>query len=139
MPDTQQAFETITASDIVNRYFAAYETQDRAVIDELLSETFTFTGPNDDHIDKALYFEKCWQFSNNSPTYRFEKLVASPDGDVFVLYECTVHLETFRNTEFFRISNNQIKAIEVFFGSLPENGTKKKEISFYDTMISVKR
>ena len=140
MAETQQALEKITASEIVNRYFSAYETQDKPVIEELLSVDFTFTSPNDDHIDKALYFDRCWQLSQNSPTFRFEKLVVSPDDDVFVLYECTLKDGgIFRNTEFFRISENKIKTIEVYFGSLPRNGKKKKAISFYDTMRLIKR
>jgi len=135
-----QEAEKLTAAEIVNRYFSAYETQNRSVVEELLSDDFTFTSPNDERIDKAVYFERCWQFSNQSPTYRFTKLVASADDDVFVLYECTLkNGDIFRNTEFFRIVENKITSIEVYFGSLPKNGRKRKAISFYDTMQSIKR
>jgi len=132
--ESKQAIEPMTASEIVNRYFSAYETQDRPVVEDLLTDDFTFTSPNDDHIDKAVYFERCWQFSHLSPTFRFAKLVESGD-DVFVLYECTPKDgETFRNTEFFRMGDNKIKAIEVYFGSAPANGKEDSPMHHYDTL-----
>jgi ketosteroid isomerase-like protein len=132
--ETKQAMEKMTASEIVNRYFSSYETQDRPVVEELLTDDFTFTSPNDDHIDKAVYFERCWQFSHLNPTFRFAKLIESGD-DVFVLYECTPKDgETFRNVEFFQIADNKIKAIEVYFGSLRTSGKEDSPMQHYETL-----
>ncbi|MEP7076149.1 MAG: nuclear transport factor 2 family protein [Acidobacteriota bacterium] len=132
--ESVQAIEPMTSSEIVNRYFSAYETQDRPVVEDLLTDDFTFTSPNDEHIDKAVYFERCWQFSHLNPTFRFVKLVES-GGDVFVLYECTPKDgATFRNTEFFQIGDGKIKAIEVYFGSLPTSGKEDSPMQHYETL-----
>ena len=42
-------------SDLVRKYYAAYEAKDRNVIEALLSDEFSFTSPYDDHIDRATY------------------------------------------------------------------------------------
>ena len=129
MAETGQALEKMTTSEIINRYFSSYETQDRPVVEDLLSPDFTFTSPYDDHIDREVYFERCWKFSNSSPTFRFVKLIENGD-DAFVLYECTPKDgDTIRNTEFFRMEGNKIKEIEVYFGSLAKvvsNGNEPK-------------
>ena len=70
---SKQAIRKSTASEIIDKYFAAYMSNDRNAIEEFLSDDFTFTSPYDDHIDKAAYFEKCWHFSENDPDFRFVK------------------------------------------------------------------
>ena len=44
--------------DLVRRLFGAYQSKDRKVMEELLSDEFTFTSPYDDHIDRTAYFER---------------------------------------------------------------------------------
>lgn len=48
--------------ELVRRYYQAYEDDDRPAIEELLHRGFTFTSPNpdDDQIDRAMYFERRW-------------------------------------------------------------------------------
>jgi hypothetical protein len=40
--------------------YGAYESGDRRVIEELLTDDFTFYSPPDPGIDRATYFERCW-------------------------------------------------------------------------------
>jgi hypothetical protein len=40
--------------------YRAYESGEREVVEELLSEDFTFYSPADVGIDRARYFERCW-------------------------------------------------------------------------------
>src|SRR5438876_6720026 len=54
-----------TKSDLIRKYFAAYRTKDRKVLEDGLAEDFTFTSPYDDAIDKAAYFERCWPLSTS--------------------------------------------------------------------------
>ena len=49
-----------TKAEIIASCFAAYRAKDRTMIEELLTDDFTFTSPWDDNIDKAAYFAKCW-------------------------------------------------------------------------------
>ena len=90
-----------TVSDLIQKYYAAYEQKDRKTIEPLLTDDFSFSSPHDDHIDRASYFSRCW-----------------PNSEAFVLYELEPATGAkFRNTEFFRIEGNKIREVEVYFGS----------------------
>jgi ketosteroid isomerase-like protein len=108
---------SITASDLVRAYFAAFHARDRQAVEALLADDFTFTSPYDDHIDKSAYFERCWANGDSMRSFRVVKLFEQGD-EAFILYESlSAGAETFRNTEFFRTKNGQIAAVEVYFGS----------------------
>jgi len=110
-------------SDLVRRCYSAYETKDRKAIEGLLSDDFTFTSPLDDHIDRATYFKRCWPNSENIRAFQIEKIFEK-GNEVFVRYEGTRNDGgRWRCTEFFRIEDNKIKEVEVYFASLvtPEN------------------
>ena len=66
------------ASDLVRKYYAAYEANDRKVVEALLSDDFRFTSPYDDHIDRATYFKKCWPNSENIRAFRIDTLKFIP-------------------------------------------------------------
>lgn len=107
-------------SDLIRKYFSAYHSKDRGVVESLLSDDFTFSSPYDDHISKSVYFERCWPNSRTIRAHHIVSLLAE-GGEAFVLYECELMSGVrFRNAEFFRIDGGQIKEIEVYFGSLPE-------------------
>ena len=53
-------------TNVVRAYFGAYESENRELAETLLADDFTFTSPNDDGIDKATYFERCWPNSDAS-------------------------------------------------------------------------
>ena len=106
-------------ADLVRKYYAAYESKDRKVVEGLLSKDFSFTSPYDDHIDRATYFKKCWPNSENIRAFHIETLFEN-DSEAMVHYELEPKSgAAFRNTEHFRFDDNKIKEIEVFFGSLP--------------------
>jgi len=96
--------------------YAAYETKDRQLLENLISPDFTFTSPYDDHIDRATYFERCWPNSTTTKAIRIEKLFVQGD-EAFVMYE----LERFegtgaRNTEFLRFRGDKLVSADVYFG-----------------------
>jgi ketosteroid isomerase-like protein len=106
-----------TASNLIRRYYTAYEEKDRQAIELLLSDDFTFSSPLDDHIDRASYFKKCWPNSERIRAFHIEKLFEE-GNEAFVLYELEPETGAkFRNTEFFKIEGNKIKEVQVYFGS----------------------
>src|ERR1700758_5037305 len=96
-------------SDLVRRYFGAYEAKDRKAIQSLLTDDFTFSSPFDDRIDRAAYFEKCWPNSRQIREFRIERLFEQ-DNEAFVLYELEPETGAkFRNTEFFKFDGDKIR------------------------------
>jgi len=45
-------------SDLIGKYFSAYENKDRKAVDSLLSNDFVFTSPYDYRIDRETYFKR---------------------------------------------------------------------------------
>ena len=79
--------------------YGAYESGDRRVIEELLTDQFTFYRPADVGIDRATYFERCWPNSELIEAFEFKRLVEAGD-EVVVTYEATsTDGSRFRNTE----------------------------------------
>jgi len=96
--------------------YGAYESGDRRVVEELLTEDFTFSSPADVGIDRETYFERCWPNSELTKAFDFKRLVEDGD-DVLVTYECTRTDGTrFRNTEVLTFRGDMICRPEVYFG-----------------------
>ena len=101
---------------IARACYRAYETEDRNLIDELLTDDFTFFSPPDPGIDRAKYFERCWPNAGNIAGYEFKRLIEAGD-EVIVTYESTRNDGTrFRNTEVLTIPDGKISRAEVYFG-----------------------
>ena len=109
-------------TDVVRAYRGAYQAEDREVADALLAEDFSFTSPNDDGIDKATYFERCWPNGDPKDEQRIESIVV--DGDqAFVTYSCHApNGKSFRNTEFLTFSGERIASVDVYFGPVWQDG-----------------
>ena len=96
--------------------YRAYERGDRRLIDELLSDDFTFYSPPDPGIDRATYFERSWPNSKLIESFEFERLVEAGD-EVIVTYESTkTDGRRFRNTEVLTFEGDKISKAEVYFG-----------------------
>ena len=84
---------------IAQDVYHAYASGDRAVVENLLADDFTFYSPPDPGIDRAAYFERCWPNSGNLERFEFVRLIEHGD-EVVVTYEATRTDGTrFRNTE----------------------------------------
>jgi ketosteroid isomerase-like protein len=113
-------------SDLVRKCFSAYELKDRQMIEDLLSDDFTFTSPLDDRIDRAEYFKRCWPNSENIQNFQIEKLFEN-DNEAFVRYECEMKAgKKFRNTEWFRFEGGKLKEVQVFFGEETQGVKEEK-------------
>jgi ketosteroid isomerase-like protein len=105
-------------SDVVRSCYAAFFSRDRAGMEELLSDGFTFTSPQDDHIDKTEYFVRCWPNSDKLHDFKLEKLFEKGD-EAFARYQVT-RVEDgvkFRNAEYLKCDGNRIVEIQVYFGA----------------------
>ena len=109
-------------TNVVRAYVGAYETANREIAETLLADDFIFTSPNDDGIDKATYFERCWPDRDARRDQKIENIVV--DGErAFVTYRCqTEGGKTFRNTEALTFSGERIASVDVYFGAAWQDG-----------------
>jgi ketosteroid isomerase-like protein len=107
-------------SDLLRKYFSAYENKDRKAVESLLTDDFVFTSPYDYRIDRETYFKRCWPYTEKSPTYGIEKLFEK-GNEAFMLYNCkTKNGSNSRNTQFFTIEGKQDKRSRGLLWLCPE-------------------
>ena len=108
--------------DIVRAVFDAYLQQDRAAMDRLLAAEFVFTSPQDDHIDKAAFFERCFPTADRLTSQEMLHVVPADDADddaddVFAMYEYQLKTgERHRNVELLTVRSGRVVETQVFFG-----------------------
>lgn len=105
-----------TPIDIARASYQAYVDKDRATIETLIANPFSFTSPLDNRLDRAAYFSRCWPNSETLADFDFIHLV-SDDDRVFVTYEARTKTgKRFRNTEILTVRAGKIIEVEVYFG-----------------------
>jgi ketosteroid isomerase-like protein len=107
----------VSNEDIVRRNLASYVSGDRVTAESLIAEEFVFTSPQDDHIDRDAFFERCFPTSDRFATQELKQIAAVGD-DVFIMYEYELRDsgERYRNTELITVRNGRIVEVQVFFG-----------------------
>ena len=114
----------------LRRLFEAYKLKDRQMVEELLTDTFTFTSPYDDAIDRATYFDRCWPNSNLIREHVLERIFVEGDEAFVTYYAYTHEGMEFRNTEFFTFADNLVASINVYFGAAYKDGSfVKKQVT----------
>jgi hypothetical protein len=109
-------------TSVVRAYCGAYQTANREAAEALLSEDFSFTSPNDDSIDKATYFERCWPNGDPVDEQRIENIVIE-GARAIVTYSCVAPGgKSFRNTEVLTFSGERIASVDVYFGPAWQDG-----------------
>jgi ketosteroid isomerase-like protein len=104
-------------TDIVRASFDAYLAQDKERAKRLLAEDFVFTSPQDDHISKAEFLERCFPTADRLVAQEILELVGVGPEGVFILYEYELKTgERHRNTEFITVRDGQLVETQVFFG-----------------------
>jgi ketosteroid isomerase-like protein len=102
--------------NLVRDCYGAYESGDRRVVEELLTDDFTFFSPADVGIDRTTYFERCWPNSELIEGFEFKRLIEAGD-EVIVTYESKkTDGRRFRNTEVLTFEDDKICRAEVYFG-----------------------
>ena len=96
--------------------YEAYVSDDRGVLEALLSDDYTFFSPPDPGIDREAYFERCWPNHETAAGFEFVRLIENGD-EVIVTYEATkTDGQRFRNTEVLTFDEGKILKTEVYFG-----------------------
>jgi ketosteroid isomerase-like protein len=102
---------------IVRDFFAAYRAGDRAAAEALVADGFVFTSPQDDHIDRAAFFELCFPTASRLQWQELLHVVGAETGGVFVLYEYVLTTgERHRNCEFITVRDGRVVESQVYFG-----------------------
>jgi ketosteroid isomerase-like protein len=103
--------------ETVRAMFASYLAQDREEAERLVADEFVFTSPQDDHIDRAAFFERCFPTADRLVCQELRHVVATEGDDVFVMYEYELKSgERHRNVELLTVRGQQIVETQVFFG-----------------------
>src|SRR6478752_7756898 len=104
--------------DVVRACFVAFRAQDRAAAEALLAPGFVFTSPQDDHIDRAAYFERCFPTADRFTDFELLHVVQGEDDEhVVTVYEYELENgERYRNGELQTVRDGDITEVEVFFG-----------------------
>ena len=107
----------MSSTQVVRASFDAYLAQDRNRARRLIADDLVFTSPQDDHIDKAAYFERCFPTADRLRSQEILELVSAGEDQAFILYEYELRTGgRYRNTELIRVRDGQIVEIQVFFG-----------------------
>jgi ketosteroid isomerase-like protein len=107
----------MSTTEIVRAIFDAYLAQDWDAAKRLIAEDFAFTSPQDDHIGKAAYLERCFPTADRLNSQQILELVGAGADGVFILYEYELKTgERHRNTEFITVRDGQLTEVQVFFG-----------------------
>ncbi len=107
----------MTDIDTAKASFEAYRTQDAAAAHLLLSPEFRFTSPQDDHLTRDEWMERCFPTADRFASQDFLEFVSTDHG-VLVVYEYEIagSGERYRNAELIRVEDDLIVETQVFFG-----------------------
>ncbi|WP_369393458.1 nuclear transport factor 2 family protein [Streptomyces sp. CG1] len=104
-------------ASVVEAAFRYYLSQDREAALLLYTDDFTFTSPQDDHIDKATFFERCFPTADRLTEQRLLHVVAADDEVVLVQYEYELAGgDRYRNMEAITVRDGLIREVQVYFG-----------------------
>lgn len=104
-------------ADTVRALFEAYLDQDRSRAEGLVAGQLTFTSPQDDHIDRAAYFERCFPTADRLRSQHLLHVVEVNSDMVFIAYEYELTTGArHRNTEIITVQDGKATEIQVFFG-----------------------
>ena len=102
---------------LVRALFASYLEQDWPRADQLVADGFVFTSPQDDHIDKEAFRERCFPTAERLASQTLLHVTATEGDEVFVMYEYELKSgERHRNAELITVRDGQVVETQVFFG-----------------------
>ncbi|MGV9449895.1 nuclear transport factor 2 family protein [Streptomyces sp. NPDC003635] len=108
---------SISPADAVEAAFRFYRSQDRESAFPLYADDFTFTSPQDDHIDKAAFFERCFPTADRMREQRMLHLTQADPEVVLAHYEYVLTTgERYRNVEAITVRDGLIREVRVYFG-----------------------
>ena len=102
--------------DVVRASMAAYRAQDLTAAEALLADDYVFTSPQDDHLDKATFLERCFPTADRFSEQEVLHVVDLGGGEVFLLYEYVIESGRYRNAEVSRVRDGRLVETQVYFG-----------------------
>lgn len=117
MKEIDQAGKDNSPTAIARAAFAAYRAGDQSAAEPLYAADFAFISPQDDHLDRAAFFQRCFPTAERFAGQRLLGVCALDDQRVLAYYE--YELEggaVFRNVEAITVRQGQIHEVQVFFG-----------------------
>ena len=106
-----------TNAALVRQMMTSYLDQDRATAERLLADDLQFTSPQDDHIDRATYLDRCFPTRDRVKWQNLMEVVELDADTVFIRYSYElIDGGQFRNAEVITLLDGQIHEIEVYFG-----------------------
>ncbi|MGW7253602.1 nuclear transport factor 2 family protein [Streptomyces sp. NPDC054834] len=106
-----------TPAGIVEAAFRYYLSQDREAAFPLYADDFAFTSPQDDHIGKAAFFERCFPTADRVREQRLLHVTPASEELVLVYYEYELTTgDRHRNMEAITVRDGLIRDVQVFFG-----------------------
>ena len=75
----------MTKEEVLRAYYSAFEKKQWSAMDSLLADSFTFTTPYDNHIDKRAFKEGCWPTAERIVKFEVECMI-TPGDDGFAKY-----------------------------------------------------
>lgn len=111
---------------IVRTYFQAYETKDRALLESVLADNFSFKSPIDDPMNRLGYFERCWPGSEDIKKVHVLSIGVT-NKEILVHYQLEMYDgRQINNVDTFLIANGKIFAQEAFYGDPPKQMSRKE-------------
>jgi ketosteroid isomerase-like protein len=105
-----------TGIEVVQAFMRAFQEQDREQADALMAPDFEFTSPQDDHIDKAAWLERCFPSADHFDSASETLQIVEVDGIVLHRYGYVVDGQRWRNVEATRVIDGKVREVEVYFG-----------------------
>ena len=102
--------------EVVQALTRAFHDQDRRSAEALVADDFVFTSPQDDHIDRDAWFERCFPSADHfdGPSHTLE--IIEVGGVVLHRYDYRVDGVRWRNVEALSVANGRVHEVEVYFG-----------------------
>ncbi|MEU1422085.1 nuclear transport factor 2 family protein [Kitasatospora sp. NPDC005751] len=102
---------------VVEAAFRHYRAQDREAALPLYADDFTFTSPQDDHIDKEAFFQRCFPTAGRFSEQRLLRVTPADEELVLVQYEYELGTGgRYRNVEAITVRDGLIHEVQVYFG-----------------------
>ena len=113
-----EAESSAATEEIIRKWYKAWVEKDEGQFEALMADDFTFSSAaGDDHMPRSAFKTQCWDTQAKLIERSDLERVVTSDNDAFVKYLChTTTGKSFRNVEYFRVSNGKVESLECYFG-----------------------
>jgi hypothetical protein len=106
----------LSPQETVLEFSRAFREQDEALALSLMAPEFVFTSPQDDHLDRDAWLQRCFPSAGHFDAPAITLQIVEVGGVVLHRYEYAVAGRTYRNVEATRVQDGRVRDVEVYFG-----------------------